>query len=77
MLPKYIDPLLHRLFLDHDIIFLVLDCIEKIQEKLNLNFEYFWMYLGIWSICSKKSKCSIFHNTFKYMIFQRRQKALV
>ena len=24
-----------------------------------------------------KSKCSIFHNIFKYMIFQRRQKALL
>ena len=23
------------------------------------------------------SKCSIFHNTFKYMIFQKRQKALL
>ena len=23
------------------------------------------------------SKCSIFHNIFKYMIFQRRQKALL
>ena len=25
----------------------------------------------------KKSKCSIFHNIFKNMIFQRRQKALL
>ena len=25
----------------------------------------------------QKSKCSIFHNIFKYMIFQRRQKALL
>ena len=24
-----------------------------------------------------KSKCSIFHNIFKYMIFQRHQKALL
>ena len=25
----------------------------------------------------QKSKCSIFHNIFKYMLFQRRQKALL
>ena len=25
----------------------------------------------------QKSKCSIFHNIFKYMIFQRSQKALL
>ena len=25
----------------------------------------------------QKSKCSIFHNIFKYMIFQRHQKALL
>ena len=25
----------------------------------------------------RKSKCSIFHNIFKYMIFERRQKALL
>ena len=25
----------------------------------------------------QKSKCSIFHNIFKYMIFQRRQKELL
>ena len=25
----------------------------------------------------QKSKCFIFHNIFKYMIFQRRQKALL
>ena len=37
-----INPLLHRLFLDHDIIFLFLDKIEKIQEKFKLSFEYFW-----------------------------------
>ena len=28
------NPLLHRLFLDHDIIFYFLDNIEKIQEKI-------------------------------------------
>ena len=35
------SPLLHRLILDHDIIFLFFDNIEKIQEKLKLRFEYF------------------------------------
>ena len=43
----------------------------KIQEVFKLSFEYFWIYYGKWRVCSKKSKCSIFHNIFKYMIFQR------
>ena len=34
----YINPLLHMLFLDHDIIFLFLDNVEKIQEKFKLKF---------------------------------------
>ena len=37
----FLNPLLHRLFLDHDIIFLSLDNIEKHQEKFRLSFEYF------------------------------------
>ena len=61
------NPLLHRLFLDHDIF----RQIEKIQEKIKLSFEYFWKYYGKCSICSKRSKCSIFNNIFKYMIFQK------
>ena len=40
---ELINPLLHRLFLDHDI-----NSIEKIQEKIKLSFKYF----GKWSICS-------------------------
>ena len=36
-----INPLLHRLFLDHDGHFLFLDNIEKNQEKFKLPFEYF------------------------------------
>ena len=32
-----LNPLLHRLFLDHDII---LGNIEKIQEKFKISFEY-------------------------------------
>ena len=42
----------------------------KIEENFMLNFEYFWKY-GKWSICS------ILPNIFKYMIFQRRQNALL
>ena len=34
-----------------------------------LHFPYYFQI--------QKSKCSIFHNIFKYMIFQRRQKALL
>ena len=38
----FLNTLLHRLFLDHDIIFfLFLDNTEKIQEKFRLSFEYF------------------------------------
>ena len=36
----YLNPLLHRLFLDHDH-FLFLDNIKKNQEKFKLSFEYF------------------------------------
>ena len=35
------NPILHRLFLDHDIIFQFLDNMEKNQEKCKLSFEYF------------------------------------
>ena len=59
------------LYLDHDIIFYFSN-IEKIQEKFDKSFENI-MENGAFA---KKSKCSIFHNIFKYMIFQRRQKAL-
>ena len=54
---------------------------KNIQEKFMFCFEYFWKYYGKWSICSKIlwkmehllswSKCSIFHNIFQYVIFQR------
>ena len=50
-------PLLHRLFLDHDIIFYFLEIIEKNK----LSFEYFWKYCGKWNKLLQKSKCSIFH----------------
>ena len=35
------DPLLHKLFLDHDIIFYFLDNIKKIQEKFKLSLNIF------------------------------------
>ena len=50
-------------FLDHDIIS-ILDNIEKKWRNLN-TFE---------NIMEKSSICSIFHNIFKYMVFQRHQK---
>ena len=55
--------------------FLFLDNIEKIQENLSLvlntaeNIEMEHLL--------QKSKCSIFHNNLKYMIFQRCQKGLL
>ena len=42
--------------------------------------DKFWILLKIlWKMehLLQKSKCSIFHNIFKYMIFQKRQKALI
>ena len=50
------------LYLDHDIIFYFSN-IEKIQEKFDKSFENI-MENGAFA---KKSKCSIFHNIFKYM----------
>ena len=40
-----VKPLLHRLFLDHDIIFYYLDNFEKVEEKFKVSFEYFWKYV--------------------------------
>ena len=51
--------------------FLFLDTIEKIQEKLKLSFEYFW------NIMENGAFDPFLHNIFKYMIFQRRRKALL
>ena len=39
-----LNALLHRLFLDHDIIFYFLDNIEKIQEKFKPSFEHFQVH---------------------------------
>ena len=33
-----------------------------------------WVHI-VCHICKLKSKCSIFLNVFKYIVFQRRQKA--
>ena len=46
---------------------------KKLSEVLN-TFEI--MENGVFAPMEQSSKCSIFHNIFKY-IFQRRQKATV
>ena len=56
--------------------FSILDAILKFKE-FKLSFEYFWKYYEKWRICSKRSNAPIFHNIFKYMIFQRLQEALL
>ena len=56
---KGINPLLHWLFLDHDIIFYFKTTLKKIQEKFKLSFEYFWKCYGKWSICSKRANAPI------------------
>ena len=39
---KFLNPLLYRLFLDHDIIFFFKITLKKNQEKIKLTFEYFF-----------------------------------
>ena len=56
----------------HHILFL--DNIEKIKWKKRKKKEK--KYHEKWNICSKKPMLN-FHNIFKYMIFQRRQKVLI
>ena len=68
----YINPLLHWLFLDHDIIFFFWQHGKNSSYILN-TFEILWKMEHL----LQKSKSSIFHNIFKYMIFQRRQRALL
>ena len=56
--------------------FLFLDTIEKkFKKKLSKVLNTFENIMEkehlLWS------KCSIFHNIFKYVVFQRRQKALL
>ena len=50
--------------------------LKKITEKLIYVLNTF-EYIMEMEHLLKKSKCSIFHNIFKYMIFQRRQKELL
>ena len=65
----FLNPLLHRLFLGHDIIFYFRQHQKKNLSKVLNTFENI-MENRAWS------KCSIFHNIFKYIVFQRHQKAL-
>ena len=64
------------LFLDHDIFFLFLDNIEKIKKTFSKVLNTFENIMENGAFVPKE-QCSIFHNIFKYMIFQRRQKALL
>ena len=62
--------LLHRLFLDHDII-----SNFRQHKKFKLSFEYFWKYYGKWSICSKRSNAPfyiIFSNLWSFKGIKRR-----
>ena len=61
------NPLLHGLFLDHDIISIFRQNWKKKWRNLN-TFE---------NIMEKSSICSVFHNILKYMVFQRHQKVLL
>ena len=71
-----LNTLLHRLFLDHDIIVYFKTMLKKIKQNLSEVLNTFENIMENEALL-KKSKCSIFHNIFKYMIFQRHQKALL
>ena len=64
-----LNSLLHRLFLNHDIIFLFLDHIEK-KIKFLILLKTLWKMEHL----LQKSKHSNFHNIFIYIIFQRDQR---
>ena len=64
-----LNSLLHRLFLNHDIIFLFLDHIEK-KSKFLILLKTLWKMEHL----LQKSKHSNFHNIFIYIIFQRDQR---
>ena len=49
----FFNPLLHRLFLDHDIIFYFIDNIEKIQEKFKF-LNTFENILKNWAFAPKE-----------------------
>ena len=56
-------------------IFLFLDNIEKIKKNLSSVLNTFENIMENGAF-APNSKCFIFHNIFKHMIFQRRQRAL-
>ena len=68
---NHFNPLLHRLFLDHDIIFYFWTKLKKIIKKTKV-LNTVENIMENWAL-APKSKCSIFHSIFKY-IFQRRKK---
>ena len=70
-----INPLLHRLFIDHDIDFYFLENIDRTREKFNLSFENFENIMENGAFAPKEQTLH-FHNTFKCMMLQRHQKAL-
>ena len=66
----YEGPLLHLLFLDHDIIFYFQTTLKIFKKILSyFFFNTFENFMG--------NGASIFYNIFKYMILQRHQKALL
>ena len=62
------NPLLHRLFLDHDIIFYIYTTLKKSRKKLSEVFNTFENIMGNRAFAPKEQML-IFHNIFKYMIF--------
>ena len=69
----WLNPLLHRLFLDHDIVFYFHTTLKKFKKNLSLVLNNFVNILENGALLYK-SKCSIFLNIFEYMIFQRFSK---
>ena len=68
------NPLLHRLFLDYDIISIFRQ-LWKNQEKFKLSFKYFWKYYGKCNICSKRANAPFsitFSNTWYFKGVKRR-----
>ena len=63
------NPLLHRLFLDHDIIFYFSTTFKKFKRILSKVLNTFESIMVNIAFVPKEhlSKCSIFHNIFKYM----------
>ena len=64
------------LYLDHDIIFYFYTSLNKFKKNLRKVLNTFEHIMEMEHLL-QKSKCSIFHNNFKCMIFQMPQKALL